>query len=149
LEFVFQKNVSAERQRFLRELRSFAREHALTSDMLHAADLVLEEHFSNILTYGYDKAQDVEIVVRLSWDGSELLIEVRDGGRPFDPTAQPGPDFNLPAEQRPIGGLGIHIMRQYMDGLEYRREEGKNVLVMRKRPRRQPAPGERSGGSLG
>ena len=60
-------------------------------------------------------------------------VEVEDDGRPFNPLAQPEPRVSQPIDERPIGGLGIHMMRKSLDGMEYRRAEGKNILLMIKR----------------
>lgn len=59
-------------------------------------------------------------------------MEVEDNGRPFNPLEAPTPDVNMSVADRPVGGLGIYLVRRVMDGLEYRRQQGKNVLVMRK-----------------
>ena len=70
--------------------------------------------------------------VRLDIDADSVAAEVIDNGRPFDPTSAPPPDLSLPLEQRPPGGLGIHLMRELMDGLDYRRSGDSNILRLRK-----------------
>jgi anti-sigma regulatory factor (Ser/Thr protein kinase) len=62
-----------------------------------------------------------------------LLVEVFDDCRPFNPLERPEVDTTKPLEEKPIGGLGVHLMRKFMDELDYRREEGKNVFRMRKK----------------
>jgi serine/threonine-protein kinase RsbW len=57
---------------------------------------------------------------------------VEDDGQPFNPLEAPEVDTTKPLEERTIGGLGIHIVRKLMDGLEYQRHEGKNLLVLKK-----------------
>jgi len=60
-----------------------------------------------------------------------LTIEMVDDGKPFDPlTDAPVPDVNAPMEERPIGGLGVFLVRKLMDELTYRREEGRNHLTL-------------------
>ena len=132
MELVF-KNRPEERQRLRRAVEEFAREHQVPNRALQAADLALEEHLTNVLAYGYEDKAAHGIVVRLTIEGRCLQIEVADDGRPFNPLSQPAPDTSLPLEQRPLGGLGIHLIRQFMDELDYRREAGKNILRMRKR----------------
>jgi serine/threonine-protein kinase RsbW len=61
------------------------------------------------------------------------VVEVEDDGRPFDPLLVPPPDLTLPLERRPIGGLGIHLIRSLMDEVAYARHDGRNVLKMAKR----------------
>jgi serine/threonine-protein kinase RsbW len=133
LKFVLQNNCSAEKQRLLSALELFARDHSLSAEARHAADLALEEHLTNIFSHGSGGPGPVEVHIRVELRGGTLQVEIRDEGRPFDPTLHPAPDLTVPLEQRPVGGLGIHMMRTVMDELHYRREGGSNVLVMRKR----------------
>jgi serine/threonine-protein kinase RsbW len=62
-----------------------------------------------------------------------MKVEVEDDGQPFNPLEAPEADTTKPLEERTLGGLGIHLVRKLMDDLEYRRHEGKNLLVMKKR----------------
>jgi anti-sigma regulatory factor (Ser/Thr protein kinase) len=126
-------NQPGEKQKLLQALQEFARDHRLTKKVLQAADLALEEHLTNVMKYGYDDAQVHEILVRLEMVNGEFQIEVEDDGKAFNPLDYPGPDLNLPLSERPIGGLGIHLIRKFMDELAYRREGGRNVLQMRKK----------------
>ncbi len=112
-------------------LERFAREHRLPKEVVNAADLALEEHLTNLISYGFEDNQAHEIKVRFSV-GADLILEVEDDGRAFNPLKWPEPDTSLPLERRPIGGLGIHLMRRFMDDLEYHSEGGKNRLCMRK-----------------
>jgi anti-sigma regulatory factor (Ser/Thr protein kinase) len=61
-----------------------------------------------------------------------LKFVISDSGTPFDPTAKAEVDTTLSAEERGIGGLGIHLIRQIMDTINYERVDGKNVLTLRK-----------------
>ena len=70
--------------------------------------------------------------IKAEIDGENLKFTITDSGQPFDPTAQEEIDISLPAEQRPIGGLGIHLMRHYMDQVHYKRLDGLNVLTLLK-----------------
>lgn len=134
-------NLPEEKQRLLRGLQLFAREHELPAEVLQAADLALEEHLTNIMSYAYDEASLHRIQVRLLVQEECLEIEVEDDGKPFNPLERPRVDTTVPLQAKPIGGLGIHLMRQFMDELAYRRESNRNILCMRKRfqllPRRQ------------
>jgi len=60
-------------------------------------------------------------------------VEVEDDGRQFNPLELPEPDLEKKLEERPIGGLGIHLVRNLMDELEYRRTHNKNILIMKKK----------------
>jgi len=112
------------------ELERFAGLHRVPARPLHEMQLALEEHLANVVNYAHDDAAPHRITVRLAFQAPELRIEVEDDGRPFDPLEHPTPDVSLPVDQKPVGGLGIHMMRKSLDDLNYRRENGKNVLVM-------------------
>ena len=127
------KNKPEDRRKLLEALEGFAREQQLPGRALQAADLALEEHLTNVMSYAYEDELTHDILVRCSVEKGVLVIEVEDDGKPFDPLLKPEVDINMPLEQRPIGGLGIHLMRRFMDEVDYRREAGKNCLVMRKR----------------
>jgi anti-sigma regulatory factor (Ser/Thr protein kinase) len=126
-------NRPGEKPRLLKALEAFAAEHRLPAKVFQAADLALEEHVTNVLHYAYADTALHKICVRLSCDELALLVEVEDDGRAFNPLDQPRVDTSVPLEQRPVGGLGIHLMRQFMDTLDYRREGGRNILRMTKR----------------
>lgn len=121
------------RQQLLKALEVFAAEHHLPAKVVQSADLALEEHLANVFKHGY--ADDPERQVRVSLYCAErrVQIEVADDAPPFNPLNQPPVDTTIPLEQRPVGGLGVHLMRQFMDSLEYRREGGRNILHMSKR----------------
>lgn len=115
------------------ELEKFAASHAFPKQSLHAVQLALEEHLTNIVRYAYDDSREHQIKVRVTFRPPELRIEVEDDGRPFNPLEHPAPNLALPLEQRPIGGLGIHMIRKSLDVLDYRRVNERNILVMIKR----------------
>ena len=131
------KNRPEEKRRLLAALESFAGAHELPKAVFRAADLVLEEHLTNVMSYAYDDQQEHEIRVRLEASASQLVIEVEDDGKAFDPTQAPEVDTSLPLDQRPIGGLGIHFIRRCMDEARYQRRANRNILRMIKR---LPAP---------
>ena len=131
-------NHPREKQRLLRVLQAFAADHRISARVLHAADQALEEHLANLMKYGYEDAAPHEILLRLSIVRDALQIEVEDDGKPFNPLDYPAPDTSIPLIDRPIGGLGVHLIRQFMDELSYRREAGHNIFQMQKRL--QPPP---------
>jgi anti-sigma regulatory factor (Ser/Thr protein kinase) len=61
------------------------------------------------------------------------MAEIEDDAQPFNPLEAPPPDVNAPLRERPLGGLGIHLARTMMDAMAYRRENGKNILTIRKK----------------
>lgn len=126
-------NTEADRRRILPALEQFAREHQLPPAAFAAADLALEEHVTNVIEYAYDDTAPHEIQIRLSVEDGHLQIEIEDDGRPFNPLTRPPVDTSLPLDEKPVGGLGVHLIRSLMDEAEYRRESGKNILRLRKR----------------
>lgn len=102
-------------------------------------NLALEEVVSNVMLYAYPKDKIGQVFVEFTkhpipnTQQSTLVFTITDGGVPFDPTQQAEPDITSPAEDRKIGGLGIHLVRQLMDEIHYRREEGKNILTLIKK----------------
>ena len=100
-------------------------------DLIFKVNLVLDELWVNVVHYS-GATGDVE--VSLDTDADEVRLEIADDGRPFDPLSEAvEPDLNAALEERPIGGLGIFLVREMMDELHYRREDGKNRLAMVKR----------------
>ncbi len=103
-------------------------------DLVYQVDLVLEELIVNTVNYGYDDDARHEIEVTLTSDEDVFTVEIIDDGQAFNPLADaPEPDLDAGIEDRPIGGLGIHLMRVMMDDVHYRREENKNHLTLIKR----------------
>ena len=99
-------------------------------------DVAVEEIFVNIASYAYPPAETRppgSVTLRFEVQGGAAVITLIDQGIPFDPLARPDPDVTLPAEERSIGGLGIYMVKKSMDGVSYRREDGRNVLTLRKR----------------
>lgn len=96
-------------------------------------EMAVEEIFVNIVTYAYaPKEGEVEITCCLNESPVQITIEFCDHGHPFDPLKQPEADTHQSAEERKIGGLGIFMTRQMMDTVEYRYEDGRNVLRLKK-----------------
>ncbi len=126
-------NQLAELRRLGDEVQNFSAAHSLPSAVAHAFDLSLAEWVTNIISYGHADAEEHWILVRLSMAGDVVQAEVMDDGREFNPLTHPPVDTRAPLETRPIGGLGIHMMRKLMDGVEYRREGEKNVVTLTKR----------------
>ncbi len=102
-------------------------------------ELALEEVFMNIVMHGSQGLTGVRAVVALEHVDQAFTLTVSDTGNPFDPLAAPPPDTEAAMEDRPIGGLGIYLIRTMMDVVEYRHEDGHNVLVMHKRLGAEPA----------
>ena len=115
-------------------VREFGEQESWPSETLFLIDLALEELTLNTMNYGHDSGiHEIEIAVKSEPDA--ITIEIIDDGRPFDPLHDaPDPQVGAAIEDRPVGGLGVHLVRTMMDEMSYRREGDKNhiTLVTRK-----------------
>lgn len=95
--------------------------------------IAVEELFVNIASYAYAPGHgDAVIGCRVEEDPPSITVQLRDWGKPFDPLAKKDADVTLSAEDRDIGGLGIYMVKNSMDAVDYKREDGQNVLTIRK-----------------
>lgn len=104
----------------------------LSPELVFNLNLVLEEAVSNVILYAYAKEEHQTISLTAQKKDNQLIFVLTDSGKEFDPTQAPDADITLSAEERPIGGLGIFLIRQIMNKVEYQRIEGRNVLTLGK-----------------
>lgn len=102
-----------------------------TLDM--SINLALEEIVSNVMLYAYPEGQSGRVLIEAEQSDNQIVFIVSDTGKPFDPTKQADADITLSAEERQIGGLGIHLVRQIMDEIHYQRIDNKNILTLIKK----------------
>lgn len=95
--------------------------------------LAVEEAVTNIIDYAYQNGTEGNISVTIEADESRIRFIITDSGAEFDPTSVSKADTTLSVEERPIGGLGVFLVRNLMDSINYERVDGKNVLRMEKR----------------
>jgi anti-sigma regulatory factor (Ser/Thr protein kinase) len=95
--------------------------------------LVAEEVLTNIAKYGFEPGATPAVEMLLTFSDVEAVLEFRDQGRAFDPLAEPPPDLDVPVEQRPLGGLGLPLLRALVSEARYVREGPTNVLTLVKR----------------
>ncbi len=95
-------------------------------------DVAVEELFVNIARYAYAPATG-SMTIRIENDPQGMSITLIDRGVPFNPLAKLDPDVTLSAEERQIGGLGIFMVKKSMDSMEYKHENGQNILMVRKK----------------
>ena len=122
----------------LRRLRAFVdafcAEQRLGERLAHSLTLVVEELLTNLVNYGYDPgAPPGRAVVSLECAEGAVLLVFEDDGRAFDLTQRPVYDLEASLEDRPVGGLGLHLIRTLMDAVGYDRVDDRNRLVLRKR----------------
>ena len=107
-------------------------EFGLSPELVFNLNLVLEEAVSNVILYAYPKEEHQTISLIAKKKENQLIFVLTDSGKEFDPTQAPDADITLSAEDRPIGGLGIFLIRQIMNTVEYQRIDGKNILTLGK-----------------
>ena len=95
--------------------------------------VAVEEAVVNVMKYAYPSGLHGDVIIEAASNDVRLKFTIIDNGKPFDPTVQSEVDTSLSAKERKIGGLGIHIMRQNMDSINYERMDNLNVLTLRKK----------------
>lgn len=96
--------------------------------------LCLEEALTNVIFYAYPEGKSGDIQVTVQLEGGSVSIGIEDEGKAFNPlTDSKDPDLEASVEDRQIGGLGIHFIKQFMDKLDYQRINNKNQLVFSKK----------------
>lgn len=112
---------------------SFAAQHAVPADAVNALQLSLEEIVTNAIVHGYQQSGSKTVQVTLTARPGEVVAEIEDEAPAFDPLARAMPDLDQPLEDRPIGGLGIHLVKNLMDAVSYQRDGNRNRLTLIKR----------------
>jgi serine/threonine-protein kinase RsbW len=105
----------------------------------HALELAADEAVTNVIRYAYPPGEAGEVRLELAREAGELVLTIRDRGKPFREEEAPPPVLDAPLEERPVGGLGIFLMHKLMDRVERSREQGENLLVLAKRLPDPPA----------
>ena len=102
--------------------------------------LVIEEIFTNIISYGYDNNRPNLVDLKISFENERLGVEIVDDGRPFNPIEEaPEPDLTASLEAKRVGGLGIHLLFTLMEDPAYHRIDGRNHLVFYKTLEKEPS----------
>ena len=94
--------------------------------------LALEDAVTNVILYAYPDKKDQDIRIDMSCENKRLTIVITDTGIAFNPLERQEPDLTLSLEERPIGGLGIFLVKQLMTEVTYSHSDGKNILTMTK-----------------
>ncbi|WP_342644016.1 ATP-binding protein [Rhodoligotrophos ferricapiens] len=126
------RNDVAEIEPLASKVDEFCGMHGISPEVAHAVNLSLEELLTNTIHYGYSDKQEHMIEVGLTLQGSKLLVRISDDGEPYDPRQTPEPDLESDLDERQVGGLGVHLVRQLMDKIDYKRQKGRNQVVLTK-----------------
>ena len=108
----------------------FAGVHALPEETRRSLNVALDELLANAISHGQPGRDPCSVTVEVVLDQERVTVIFTDDGTPFDPFGKDAPDTTLSVEERPIGGLGIHLVGQLMDQVSYQRREGHNVVVL-------------------
>lgn len=113
--------------------KEIAEKLAIDTNSARQLRLAVEEAMVNVIDYAYPLGTEGNVTLRLMCDGHNLKMMIIDMGIPFDPTAKEKADTSLSAEDRQIGGLGILLVRELMDAINYERVNGQNILTLIKK----------------
>jgi anti-sigma regulatory factor (Ser/Thr protein kinase) len=116
---------------------NFLEDHGIDGQTVYRVNLALEEMVTNIIKYGYDDYESHNIDVSLDILPDEVVAVIVDDGHEFNPLAQEKSTTTVPLDEQPLGGLGIHLIKQLVGNMSYKRDENKNVLEIR--AQRKPA----------
>ena len=114
------------------KIDAFCEEREISPEIAYAVNLSIDEILTNTISYGYDEDEPdrIEIIVRLESDS--LVVEIMDDSAPFDLSATPEANVEASLEERDVGGLGLFLVHQMMDRVEYERIEGRNIVTLTK-----------------
>ena len=129
-ETLLLKNDVHDMSKFSSFMKSVLEKLDIEKSLARQLRLAVEEAVVNVIDYAYPPGQEGDIEIRIMSDGSTLKTIIIDSGVAFDPTAKEKADTSLSAEDRQIGGLGILLVRELMDAINYERENGKNILTL-------------------
>ena len=115
------------------EIESLSRQEEWPSDLFFTTNLVVEELGLNVINHAY-RGQSGEFEIIITSEEQAITVEIIDNGPPFNMLQDaPLPDVESEIEERPVGGLGIHLVKTMMDELHYKRDQEKNHLTLVKR----------------
>lgn len=126
------QNEISELNRVAAFIEEIGEELHLSPALVMNLNLVLEEAVSNIILYAYPKKMGQEITINIHKHDQMLVFTLTDEGVEFDPTKAGEVDVTLSSEERPIGGLGIFLIKKIMNEVEYQRIDGTNVFTLKK-----------------
>lgn len=119
---------------FQPKVEAFGADNGLPPKVIFHLTLVLDELVTNIIDYGYADFDEHPIDVTITLDGETINITLVDDAAPFNILTAPEPELDTPLDERikPIGGMGIHLVKNMVDHIDYKRDEDKNILMLTK-----------------
>ncbi len=116
------------------KIEAFCNSHEVPSKLEFHLILIIEELITNIFTYGYDNKLSTfipEVLLHVKIDKCYLTTKIRDNGQAFNPLTVALPDLALPLQDKPLGGLGLYLVQQNADQLDYQRYQGYNQVIVK------------------
>jgi len=107
--------------------------HQLTADVSNPINLALDEILNNTITYGYQDEKDHEISIEIKLLDDKISLYIEDDSLPFNPLEVKESDTKSKLEERAVGGLGIHLIRNLLDNISYEYKKEKNCLTLEKK----------------
>lgn len=114
-------------------IENFGEEHELSPKNIFELNLILDELITNIISYAYEDDSDHIIELDIIKEKDELKIQLIDDGKEFNPLEKEEVKLDQDLDERKIGGLGIHIVKEKTDEIKYKRESNKNILMLKKK----------------
>ncbi|QTA88447.1 ATP-binding protein [Desulfonema magnum] len=119
---------------FIESVKSCAKKQGFSQKRISEIELSLEEVLVNIFDYAYKKNETGDVKVSYGPDDdNHFVIQIEDAGMPFDMLSLDKPDLTADVSEREIGGIGVFLVRELMDDVQYRRENAKNILTLKVR----------------
>lgn len=107
--------------------------HEASMKVINVMSISVEEMYANVCMYAYaNQEQPGDCTIKIWFEGEDVNVSLIDSGLEFDPLVKEDPNIHAAAEDRGIGGLGIFMVKKYMDDCKYERVDGKNIFIMRK-----------------
>lgn len=114
--------------RLNKELQRFTQLHGIGPDQVFKLELILDELINNVIKHGEPKVPPRSIFITMSKDNECIEVEFSDDATLFNPLNQPEPALDSPLEERPVGGLGVHLVRKLSDEVKYSVHNGRNLI---------------------
>ncbi len=127
------KNKVSELKQVNETFAGFAEANKFGVKVITAISMALDEIVTNIVSYGYDDSNEHTIEINIKLDGDYVTLEIIDDSRQFNPLKIPEADTESDMDERAIGGLGLHLVKNLMDNIKYTYKNGKNCLTMKKK----------------
>lgn len=128
--------------RVAEQIDEFCASRAIASEVAYAVNLALDEILTNTISYGYADDELYQIKISVSLEAEALVIVIVDDSAAFDLSNAPTPNIGASLEERPLGGLGLFLVHQVMDSVEYRREGERNIVTLKKNRTEEQRPDE-------